>query len=586
MPKRTSEIAVSDRLLRWLAWLTGIGIVYGMLLPFEYRAMPFDQAVDQFVHLDWTDIGLGGRYGYLALFAPFGFLTSGALSRRAQVPGVIITVVLGAGLGLGVEFLQTWVSPRTVAASDVWAEFIGWLIGIAIWLYAGEYICALVEKAGRGNHEALRAGLLVYLGVYVFIELFPFDFLSLGALVHRLISDQPVVWISSHYGSGLRGVADILNKLISTLPIGVLAYTYSRQLNVAIGLGLALGFGLELLQFFEASGEADILSLLLRCVGCVMGFAAFSVVNLALPTPPAWVRAASWIGLAVYVLVLNFVLNLPLDTPLEDHAAILNQVNWLPLYNYYFVDLDKAIASIVNNIKVYIPFGAMVWLISGARDKGAAWSVWAALITQAGLEAAGFWFHWRRPDVTDVLLAALGSGLGFIACAWLRRSLIGVPVCHVQTPARLSASATGATMDDTAISPSSASILLASVTLFILYASFYPFDFTASAYTPERFRRLTDLAVNHSGRGDIAGNILLFLPFGFLGAVALSNAIASVAKCMLKLLAAALALAVVTQTFQLFLPTRDASAEDIVNNMVGAALGGVLGLFWASRSAG
>ncbi|MDH4053552.1 MAG: hypothetical protein OEU93_18445, partial [Rubrivivax sp.] len=43
----------------WLAWCAFV--VYGSLLPFELRTVPWDQAVYSFVHMPWLNLGLGSR---------------------------------------------------------------------------------------------------------------------------------------------------------------------------------------------------------------------------------------------------------------------------------------------------------------------------------------------------------------------------------------------------------------------------------------------------------------------------------------------------------------------------------------------
>ena len=76
------------RALGWLAALTTFGIIYGSLLPFEYRPLPLDVAIYRFRHLSWINVGEGGRADLVAnlvLYLPFGFFTCAVLGRRTLV---------------------------------------------------------------------------------------------------------------------------------------------------------------------------------------------------------------------------------------------------------------------------------------------------------------------------------------------------------------------------------------------------------------------------------------------------------------------------------------------------------------------
>src|SRR3546814_6778668 len=64
-------------------------------------------------------------------------------------------------------------------------------------------------------------------------------------------------------------------------------------------------------------------------------------------------------------------------------------------------------------------------------------------------------------------------------------------------------------------------VLFFAVLFLIVYGSLYPFDFTAAALAPES-------AGGHffpwnvfSSRGDVLGNVALFVPYGFVGMLAL-----------------------------------------------------------------
>src|SRR5215831_15837809 len=96
----------------WLgraAWITAFAIIYGSLIPFQYRAATWQQAFEAFAHLKWLDLGVGDRADWVAnlvLYAPFGFFACGALGRRSLAVGVVLAALFGLSLAIGVEFAQ------------------------------------------------------------------------------------------------------------------------------------------------------------------------------------------------------------------------------------------------------------------------------------------------------------------------------------------------------------------------------------------------------------------------------------------------------------------------------------------------
>ncbi len=105
--------------------------------------------------------------------------------------------------------------------------------------------------------------------------------------------------------------------------------------------------------------------------------------------------------------------------------------------------------------------------------------------------------------------------------------------------------------------------LLLIVTVLITYGSLYPFDFQAMPV--DAWQRFLASWRHHVYRGDVLGNIVLFMPFGYFGGLL------SMRRHRVMLLA--LLFAVVLQLLQLYLPSRDANLTDIIWNLLGTAIG-------------
>ncbi len=106
----------------------------------------------------------------------------------------------------------------------------------------------------------------------------------------------------------------------------------------------------------------------------------------------------------------------------------------------------------------------------------------------------------------------------------------------------------------------------------IAYGSLYPFDL--SYPDPDSFRRgfaaLFD--ISPTGRGDVVGNLVLFMPFGLTGVLAFGTETGRAWKGS-ALIVGGISFAALLQFAQIGLPTRDPSGFDIVLNALGIGLG-------------
>lgn len=109
---------------------------------------------------------------------------------------------------------------------------------------------------------------------------------------------------------------------------------------------------------------------------------------------------------------------------------------------------------------------------------------------------------------------------------------------------------------------------------FILVAtlgSIYPFDFGMPAFPGQALAEFSQSCCGSPGRGDLVGNVLLFLPFGFFGFLA--RPLAGKYRRYAQLLLLGVLFALVLQVLQIFLPSRDENLQDVVWNSVGTLTG-------------
>lgn len=104
------------------------------------------------------------------------------------------------------------------------------------------------------------------------------------------------------------------------------------------------------------------------------------------------------------------------------------------------------------------------------------------------------------------------------------------------------------------------------VCILIAYGSLYPFDFRDMAAGD--WELLLNSWHGHTIRSDVLSNVVLFLPFGYFGVLAVGR--------RLWLAGLALLLGTGLQLLQLYLPSRDANLLDVAWNLAGAGAGAAL----------
>jgi len=268
-------------------------VVYGSLVPLEFRPMALDEAFARFAEIPYLELGLANRADLVAnlvLFVPLGFALAGALAswrpagpraggpppettagspgpsaspkangagadglgeaRPARPsswrdwPAAAPAVAVGAALAVALEFVQQFFPPRTVSLNDLAAETVGAAVGAGVWLAAGRRLTAWAQAvhatATRGRAGAAQtaaAVLSAYAVALVLFQLFPFDLvLSAEEMAARLASGR-VEWPPLADWSRLP-VPVALAKALALVPIGywaVLKFRGPGRASLAAG---------------------------------------------------------------------------------------------------------------------------------------------------------------------------------------------------------------------------------------------------------------------------------------------------------------------------------------------------------------
>ncbi len=116
-------------------------------------------------------------------------------------------------------------------------------------------------------------------------------------------------------------------------------------------------------------------------------------------------------------------------------------------------------------------------------------------------------------------------------------------------------------------------VFLFLVALFLIaYGSFYPFDFSMAALSVDEAERLFASWRFYSGRGDVLGNVALFVPYGLFGVLAMPRERSFAAACV-SLSIFGVMFAALLQVIQLGIVSRDAEMGDVIWNFAGILVG-------------
>jgi len=437
------HISATRRNAFWLFLAYLIFVIYGSLLPFEYRDHTLEEALALFANIRYLNLGVSSRADWVAnivLYVPLAFLCcawlpgmreTGTRHHFALLPALVICLCVA----VAVEFTQIFFAPRTVSLNDLLAETLGTLGGIGLWAFGRFRIMQLRDSFAMGGRQSVLAASITYGLAYLALSLFPYDFLvSPQELAWKLESGNQGWLIAGGCSDWVRCSARLAGDALAIAPLGLLlrlAFPRSGLRQLFIG-GIALGLALEGLQFLLASGTSQGLSIVLRAAGLVAGAMLGEMLKTIGAAP-----VARLIWRATPIVVLPYLLLLAALAgwftapwlPPGEALARLTEVRILPFYYHYFSTEPAAMASLLANAAMYAPIGGLLWArhTSGVRvrNRGARSAALWAIALALPIELGKLLVTSKHPDLTNLLIAAGAAAFTYTLASWIEHVLTG-----------------------------------------------------------------------------------------------------------------------------------------------------------------
>jgi VanZ family protein len=455
-PRSKPRAASIPAPLRVAAALYTLFLVYGCLLPLDFRPVPWQEAWSVYRHIPEFHPGRISKTDFIAnvlLFIPLAFFWAGAIGagwRRAGEAARSVAVWAGAVLlQAAIEFTQIYVPPRSVSLWDVIAGAYGAAAGVILWGIFGGRVRLLFARweAARGR-RGVSAWLVAPYALFLLLyNVLPAD-LNLGpeALYHKwkrgFIQPIPFSFVGHEPVTAALGIA-AESILWMPLPLLLLLGTRLRAFR-AWGLTLLLAMAIEAVQVLVQSRVSDASDLVCAALGAGAGVwlgmryrrsgdgASASAREAAASTASAQgvfiataLAAVAW----TWVLVTGFCY--PFDF-VYDPAQIAQRADRLlslPIHAPWLWGRSMDVAEILTRMVLFAPFGLLVSIAAGcivaswARRAGAVASFLIAGGVAGGIEVLQVYLPARMANSADIAVGAIGGVVGYVATSVVRRTL-------------------------------------------------------------------------------------------------------------------------------------------------------------------
>lgn len=427
-----------------LAYL--VFVVYGSLVPLDFRAIELTEAIERFQRIPFLDLGIDSRADWVAnllLFIPLSYLFAASVSpvgRRALILTLVVIAIGCAALSVAIEFTQIFFPPRTVSQNDIMAEALGGVLGLAAWWVWGERSVEWLAswQDARGAANIAEKLLWLYLLVLFGYNLLPLDLtISLVEIYHKWNEGRlNLIPFAATPIDPVHLLYEVVIDAVLWIPISLLLVISGRvSARGAVLLTLAVAALLEVLQLLVYSRYSDVTDLITALPGAFAGvWMAARVRTQATPLGSAaaergvrvWlivVAIAGWCLLLAAVFWYPF--NISRDADLLQRGV--DAFFQVPFVAYYFGSELRAITEVFHKVGFFMPLGALLaWLRWALGHRGSLSMLDVMLLLALigpplVIELGQVALVDKHPGSTDLVLEWLGAVVGYVSLIMLAR---------------------------------------------------------------------------------------------------------------------------------------------------------------------
>lgn len=422
-------------------------VIYGSLVPLDFRPLPIEEAVASFRTIEYLKLGIVSRADWVSnilLFIPLAFFAMGVLDRRGMTTRLVCSVAVMlalVALSGAIEFTQLFFPPRTVSINDIIAETTGAAVGVAAWWIWRQRFFAWLGgwQRAHGHTDVATRLLWGYLAILFGYSLLPLDLTISPVEIFHKWREGRMVLIPFAFLSSLdaRVLYEVVSDVVVWVPISLLIVASGRKNPRSAWMWAVVAASLlELLQVFVWTRVSDVNDVLAAIaggwVGSWFGSRLFHKGEAANAVPPG--RESNqlslvWgVGVVIWSAVLVAVFWYPYDfivdkTFLRERLALL--LGRVPFHAYYYGTEYRAITELLHRMVFFAPLGALVaaWLKRGRRS-GVMDFVLCLIpcgIVAFLIEGGRLLIPSKHPDSIDPALEIAGALAGF----WIARAVMG-----------------------------------------------------------------------------------------------------------------------------------------------------------------
>lgn len=419
-------------------------VVYGSLVPLEFRSLPLDEAVARFRVITYLDLGISSRADWatnILLFVPLTFLWLGALWHRwnvvARLTASFGVWLAAVALSLDIEFTQLFFPPRTASQNDILAQCTGAMVGIVVWWLFGPRLVRWLEglRDGAEPWDFIRRVLYVYLAGLLFYNVLPLDLtLSPVELWHKL-SEGRLIWIpfTGQPPDLMQALYDLSTDTLIWTPVGFLWWRGACWPTVRKVFLAALL--VEFFQLWVYSRITDVTDILTAMLGGWLG--AWLASRYRRPRgsaasgpaePNFTIRILGWAGATMgWFTILGAVFWYPYCFQFE-RAFLAERVGGLartPFFAYYYGTEYRAATEVMHKLLFFAPLGMLLqmalrtferWIPLRGRTLLAVLVIGLMAAVIEGIQLA---LPGKNADLTDWSIEVIGGLLGaLVAARW------------------------------------------------------------------------------------------------------------------------------------------------------------------------